>query len=76
MTAKIEDQRTIMPRQTRRTVATNPTQPLNTNAVADFHITALGTRAHLDNLAYTLVTADLAGLSGVRQLSPAVGHDT
>jgi len=64
-----------MARQTRGTVATNATQPLNANTVADVQVTALATRTHLDDLAYALVAADLVGLRGVRQRDPAVGHD-
>ena len=64
-----------MSRQTRGTVATNPTQPLDTNTVADFQIAALTAGTHLDDLAYTLVAADLVGLCRMRQGGPAVGHD-
>lgn len=64
-----------MARQTRRAVATNTAQPLNTNTVADFQVAALTAGTQLDNLAYTLVAADLAGLCRVRQGGPAVGHD-
>jgi hypothetical protein len=62
-------------RQASRAVTTDSTEPLDTNAVANFHIAALGARTHLDNLAYAFVATDLVGLCGVRQRDPAVGHD-
>ena len=64
-----------MPRQTRRAVATNPTKPLNTNTVANLQVIVLTARSHLDDLAYTLVAANLVGLRGVWQSSPTVGHN-
>jgi hypothetical protein len=64
-----------MSRQTRLAVATDTAEPLDTNTVAELQAVALAARAHLDDLAYTLVAADLVGLCGVRQGDPAVGHD-
>lgn len=64
-----------MPRKTRRTTATNSTNPLDTNAIADFDSAVLSSSSHLDNLANAFVAADLAGLRGVWQGHPAVGHD-
>lgn len=55
-----------MARKTRRAVATNPTEPLDTNTVADFQVAALTAGTQLDDLAHTLVAADLAGLCRVR----------
>lgn len=64
-----------MPRKTSRTTPTNTTNPLNTNAIADFDRAVLSPSTHLDDLADTFVAADLAGLGGVWQGHPAVGHD-
>lgn len=61
--------------QTRRAVATDAAQPLDANTVAKFQVGALTTRAHLHDLANTLMTTDLVGLCGVRQGGPAIGHD-
>lgn len=55
-----------MPRQTRRAIATNTAKPLDANTIANLQITVLTARTHLDDLAYTLVAADLVGLCGVR----------
>jgi hypothetical protein len=62
--------------KTRWAVATDTAEPLDANAVADFQVVALAARAHLDDLAYTLVATDLVGLCGVRQGNPAVGHNS
>lgn len=62
----IKGSHTIVSRQTRRAVATNAAEPFNAYAVADFQVGALTTSTHLDDLAYTLVPADLVGLRGVR----------
>ena len=64
-----------MSRQTRRAVATNAAKPLDADTVADFQVGTLTTRAHLDDLADTLVATDLVGLRGVRQGGPTVCHD-
>ena len=64
-----------MARKTRRAVATNPTEPLDTNTVADFQVAALTAGTQLDDLAHTLVATNLVGLCRVRQGNPAVGHD-
>jgi hypothetical protein len=63
---RIKGRNTIMARKTRRAVATNPTEPLDTNTVADFQVAALTAGTQLDDLAHTLVAADLAGLCRVR----------
>lgn len=55
-----------MPRQTRRAIATDTAKPLNANTVANLQVAVLTARAQLDDLAYTLVAADLVGLCGVR----------
>lgn len=55
-----------MTRQTRRTVATDTAKPLDANTVANLQVTVLTARTHLDDLAYTLVAANLVGLCGVR----------
>lgn len=52
--------------KTRWAVATDAAEPLDANAVADFQVVALAARAHLDDLAYTLVTTHLVGLGGLR----------
>lgn len=64
-----------MPRKTRRTTPTNATNPLNPHAIADFDSAVLSPGSHLDDLADAFVAADLAGLRGVWQGHPAVGHD-
>jgi hypothetical protein len=64
-----------MARQTRRAVATNPTEPLDPHAVADFDGAGLCSGSHLHDLANALVAADLAWLGWVGELGPAVGHD-
>jgi len=61
--------------QTRRAVATDATEPLDTNTIANFQVVALTARPHLDDLAYTLVATDLVGLCGSGQGDPAIGHD-
>jgi hypothetical protein len=65
----------IMPRETRRTVAANPAEPLDPHAVADFDGAGLCSGSHLYDLADALVAADLAWLGRVGELGPAVGHD-
>jgi hypothetical protein len=64
-----------MPRETRRTVAANPAEPLDPHAVADFDGARLCSGSHLYDLADAFVAADLAWLGRVRELGPAVGHD-
>jgi hypothetical protein len=64
-----------MSRQTWRAIATNATKPLDADTVADFQVGALTARAHLDDLANTLMATDLVGLCGVRQRGPTVCHD-
>ena len=64
-----------MSRETRLAVTTDTAEPLDTNTIAELQAVALAARTHLDDLAHTLVTADLVGLCGVRQGNPAVGHD-
>lgn len=48
---------------------------LNTNAVADLDIAGPGGGAKLVNDADALVATDLAGLGGVWEALPGVGHD-
>jgi len=64
-----------MPRKTRRTVATNPAEPLDPHAVADFDGARLCPGSHLYDLADAFVAADLAWLGRVGELGPAVGND-
>ena len=66
---------TIMPRQTRRTVATDTAEPFDAYAVTNLQVGALTASAHLDDLANTLMATDLVGLCGVRQRGPTVCHD-
>jgi hypothetical protein len=61
--------------QTSRAVATDTTEPLDANTIANLQVIALTARAHLDDFAYTLVATNLVGLCGSRQGNPAVGHD-
>jgi hypothetical protein len=52
----------------------NPRHPLDAYSVADLDCCIVGSRAHLDNLAYTFVAANLARLCGERQDGPRVHH--
>ena len=64
-----------MSRQTRLAVTTDTAEPLDADTVAELQAVALAARAHLDDLANTLMATDLVGLCGVRQRGPTVCHD-
>ena len=65
----------IMARKTSGTATADPTEPLDSHAIADFDGAGLCSGSHLHDLANALVAADLAWLSWVGELLPAVGHD-
>jgi hypothetical protein len=65
----------IHTRSARLACLANPRHPLDAHAISDLDSRGIGSRAHLDDLAYALVPADLAGLCGEGQDLPRVEHD-
>jgi len=65
----------IHTRSARLACLANPRHPLDAHAISNLDSRGVGPRAHLDDLAYALVPADLAGLCGEGQDLPCVEHD-
>lgn len=54
------------------TISTGTRDPFDTDAIANFQAGTLGACAKLDDLSYTFMTTNLAGLSGKREHAPLV----